>query len=120
MSVKDRLLNALEPLGYQVLRQGTIGPDGECEDDLITYYIVDTMTERSYDNEPAITSWLIYITFYSYDAQLVEDERVRIVQTLRAAGFLPDGKGRDALSEDAGQTGWEMKFYFLEVENGRE
>ena len=114
MNVKDILCSALEPLGYEIFRRDTIGADVEYPDNLIIYYLADTETVRSYDNKPAITRWLFYVAFYSYDAELVETERERIAQTLRNAGFLPKGKGGDAIGEDAGQTGWIMEFYYLE------
>lgn len=117
MSVKKKFLNTLESLGYEYFQQGTIGADGECPENLITYYVVDTTYRRSYDNEPFLTEWLFFVTFYSYDPELVEQEADRIPKTLKAAGFYVKGKGRDAFSEDKGQTGWTMEFNYLEVRN---
>lgn len=121
MNVKDILCNALEPLGYEIFRRDTIATEIEYPDNLIFYYLADTETVRSYNNRPAIIRWLFYVAFYSYDAELVEKERERIAQTLRKAGFLPKGKGGDAMGEDAGQTGWIMEFYYWEDKlNGKQ
>ena len=114
--IKETLLSALEPLNYPCYQQGTIAPDREYPESFITFEITDSEETRHFDNMPKITAWNIAVIFYSNNPELVMTEGRQIYDTLRAAGFIPQGKGADILSDEPSHTGWVNEYKYIESE----
>lgn len=114
--MKELLLNALLPLGYPVRLQGTMSENEPYPPGFITVLTLGSPEAASYDNDTAATEWQYQVTFYSDDPALVATEAARIRATLKAAGFIPQGKGRDIPSDDPAYTGWTCDYYYLEME----
>lgn len=114
MNVKQRLIDALTPLGFPVLLQGTI-PQGEAYPEaFITFWVTDTADGDHYDNAPAYWHWEVDVYFYATDPREVEAEPQRIREALKGAGFVPQGRGYDIPSDEPTHTGWAMEYYFRE------
>lgn len=112
--MKEKLINALSALGYPVYLQGTapqVYPDH-----FITFWTIDTPAAAEYDNTLMLTQWQFYIYFYSIDPELLQSGAAAIRAALKAAGFTPQGKGRDLLSDEPTHTGWVQEFSILEEE----
>lgn len=114
--MKDLLIPALESLGYDVFLQGTLAEDSATPDHYITFLTISSNEASSFDNDTALTAWRYQIAFYSVDPALLATEAARIRATLKAAGFIPIGKGRDLPSGEPTHTGWTQDFYYLENE----
>lgn len=114
--MKTLLIQTLETLGYPVILQGTIAETEPYPDDFITFWTADTSEAHAFDNDTALTSWLFYVNFYSTNPANVATESTRIRTTLKNAGFIPQGKGRDLPSDVQTHTGWTCEFYKLENE----
>lgn len=114
--IKEILLNALEKLNYSVFQQGTLAPDSEYPDSFITFEILDSEETENFDNTPVAIMWQISIIFYSTDPLLVQSEAMNIYKILKAAGFIPQGKGADILSDEPTHTGWINEYLFYEKE----
>ena len=112
--MKQLLFNTLSGLGYPVYLQGTAPQT--YPDHFITYWTIDTSAAAEFDNALKLTEWQFYVYFYSTDPALVQSETVKIRDALKAAGFIPQGKGRDLLSDDPAHTGWAQEFSILEEE----
>ena len=114
--IKETLLSALEPLNYPCYQQGTIAPEMEYPESFITFEITDSEDQAHFDNMPNLTAWNIAVIFYSIDPALVMSEGRRIYNTLKAAGFIPQGKGADILSDEPTHTGWVNEYKYIESE----
>lgn len=112
--IKEILLNTLEKLNYSIYQQGTIALDAEYPDSFITFEIVDSQEKEIFDNKSNATEWTISVIFYSVDPLLVQSEGVNIYNTLKNAGFIPQGKGADILSDEPTHTGWVNEYLYLE------
>jgi len=55
--------------------------------------------------------------FYSDDPTEVNTIPEQISTALKAAGFIPQGKGNDIMAESPTHTGWAMDFIYRETIN---
>ena len=112
--MKQHLINTLDALGYPVYLQGTapeIYPDN-----FITFWTIDTPAAAEFDNALMLTEWQFYVYFYGTDPEHVQSAAETIRKALKAAGFNPQGKGRDLVSDEPTHTGWVQEFTILEEE----
>lgn len=112
--MKSYLIEKLRTLGYPVYLQGTapeIYPDS-----FITYWTIDTPAAAEFDNNAMLFEWQFYVYFYSTDPVLVESVPEAIRKLLKAAGFTPQGKGRDLLSDEPTHTGKVQQYNIFEEE----
>lgn len=109
------LVDTLEALGYPVYLQGTFAEDDEYPPAFITFFTLSSDDAAHYDNESVGTSWEYQVIFYSNDPRLTATVPNEIRTALKAAGFIPQGRGRDIPSDEPTHTGWAMEFYYLEV-----
>lgn len=112
--MKELLYNTLSALGYPVYLQGT-APE-TYPDSFVTYWTINTPAAAEFDNALMVTEWQFYVYFYSTDPALVQSVPETIRRTLKAAGFIPQGKGRDLLSDEPTHTGWVQQYNILEEE----
>ena len=112
--MKELLINTLSALGYPVYLQGS-APQ-KYPKHFITYWTIDTPAAAEYDNALMLTAWQFYVYFYSTDPALLQSGAEKIRAALKAAGFIPQGKGRDLLSDEPTHTGWVQEFIIFEEE----
>ena len=114
MTVRDKIINTLESLGYEINLQGSYEID-DIPDSFITYYIASAQDLEHYNNKPAKTGYNININFYSRKMSLINTVPELISDALLTAGFTREGPGYDAgLDKDTGHYGWLMDFYLVE------
>lgn len=113
--IKTLLQTTLEKLGYPVYLQNSMDADQAYPDSFITFMTVNSYDAASYDNNTVAWGWQFQVIFYSSDPTLVKSEPAKITAALKAAGFIPQGRGMDMPSDVDTHTGWEMEFYYLEV-----
>lgn len=114
--MKEKLLEALNRIGVPVYLQGSIADDALLPNDFITFLTIDSPSVANFDNETALTAWRYQVTNYGRNPESVADYAWKIRNVLKAAGFIPIGKGRDLLSGDPNFSGWTCDFYKLENE----
>lgn len=112
--MKQYLIDNLETLGYPVRMQGTMPEDEAYPESFITFLTADS-TEVILDDDAVAVAWLYNVAFYSSNPALVDTEPKRIYSTLKAAGFTPQGRGRDLPSDEPSHTGWVQEYYFIET-----
>ena len=112
--MKELLYNTLVTLGYPVYLQGTAPQD--YPEHFITFWTIDTPAAAEFDNALALTQWQFYVYFYSTDPDVLRRGAQEIRDALKAAGFTPQGKGRDLLSDEPTHTGWVQQFSIYEEE----
>lgn len=112
--MKQKLYDELLKFGYPVFLQGSMNADDVYPSSFITYFTDDTDDGSHYDNETASYVWYFAVIFYSNDPTLVNSKPEEIRKSLKAAGFIPQGKGHDILSDESTHTGWAMDFIYQE------
>ena len=113
MNVIPLLIENLESLGYPVFLQGTFC--GATYPDNFITYIVNASDDRAHYNDN-VTSWTWQFTviFYSRNPEILDVAPDAIRAKLKAAGFIPQGKGFHIFSDDPNVTGWSNDYLFLD------
>lgn len=111
--MKELLIQVLESFGFPVFLHGTLGDDEPFPPAFFTFITVDSPDEYPFDDTPTKTAWEYQITFYSADPRQVKQYAAESRTTLKAAGFIPQGKGRDIPSDEPTHTGWICNYYYL-------
>lgn len=101
----DSLCGILESFGYPLFLHGTLDADAAYPDSFFTYMNFSTPETAFYNNEPNRAVWGYYIYFYSTDRLTAETVSEQARQALKAAGFIPNGKPVDAVSDRVTHTG---------------
>ena len=113
--MKQLLINTLSAFGYPVFLQGTLNPEETFPDTFITFWTDYTIDGTHYDNDVHSVEWSFSVILYSNNPQIVNEKPEKIRQALKAAGFIPQGKGQDIASGEPTHTGWAMDFIYNET-----
>ena len=103
--MKDLLIETLEPLGYPIFLQGSLGEDEEYPESFFTFWNNYADGGCFYDNEEHATYWDFDLNFYSSDPALVNTKLIEAKTLLKAQGFIVFGKGHDVVSDEPTHTG---------------
>lgn len=113
--MKQKLIDVLQKhCPDNVYLQGTMQADAEYPAEFVTFWTPATADASHYDNAPRATKWTFAVIYYSNDPVKVNTKPRQIAADLRAAGFIPQGKGNDILSDEPTHTGWAMEFVYSE------
>lgn len=103
--MKDLLIKSLEPLGYPIKLQGSIGRNEDYPNSFFTFWNNDTSGDEFYDNEEHSYVWDFDLNFYSTDPDLVNSIFTKVKTLLKENGFIVVGKGYDVVSDEPTHTG---------------
>ncbi|MGN0451099.1 MAG: hypothetical protein ACI4FN_03135 [Acutalibacteraceae bacterium] len=116
--MKQKLIDALKTCGFvegkTLFLHGTMNPDEAYPESFVTFWADSTADAAHFDNGVKSYDWSFSVFFFSTDAALVNTKPDEIRAALRAAGFIPQGKGYDFASDEPTHTGWAMDFYATE------
>lgn len=116
--MKELLISILERFcPDDVYLQGTLNEESAFPQKFITFFVSTTDDLEFYDNALVATAWNFSVIFYSNNPAEVNTIPAQIYAALKQAGFIPQGKGRDIISNAPGYTGWAMDFVIRENEN---
>lgn len=113
--MEDTLITLLERLGFPVYRQGSLAGDAEYPDDFFTFWNTDSPDHAHYDNKDYGTGWAYQIAFYSNNPANTYSVLADAIASLKAAGWIVNGKGYDAGSDEISHTGRAVETYYLET-----
>ena len=119
--MKQKLIDALAACGFvegaTLFLQGTLNPEEAYPESFVTFWTDDVPDGVHFDNKTGSYDWEFSVIFYGTDPAFVNTKPNEIRNTLKAAGFIPQGKGQDAPSDKQTHTGWAMDFikteYFI-------
>ena len=109
----ELLIQVLEAFGLPVFLHGTLGENEPFPAAFFTFITIDSPDAFPFDDTPTHTAWEYQVIFYSNDPRQVEQLKAQSRQALKAAGFIPQGKGRDIPSEEPTHTGWLCNYLYL-------
>ena len=114
--MKQLLIDTLNTLGFPVYLQGTLNPEEAYPDSFITFWTDYTSDNAHYDDNVHSVDWNFTVIFYSNNPTLVNTKPKEIINAMRNAGFIPQGKGRDIPSDVPTHTGFAMEFIYTEIQ----
>ena len=112
--MKQKLITALQTFGFPVFLQGTLNPDETYPKTFITFFTDSTADNGHFENNTNSVDWYFSVILYSDDPATVNTKPNEIRAALKAAGFIPQGKGNDVMSDEPTHTGWAMDFVITE------
>lgn len=116
--MKHKLINTLTGCGFvegvTLFLQGTLAADEAYPATFVTIWTDYTADNSHFDNETSAVDWHFTVIVYSSDASVLEEKSNEVRTALRAAGFIPQGKGQDIPSDEETHTGWAMEFLCVE------
>ncbi|MCF0231352.1 MAG: hypothetical protein HUJ63_03575, partial [Enterococcus sp.] len=111
----DLLISTLEPLGYPILQQGSLGKDEKYPDSFFTFWNRYADGDAFYDNKDNSTVWDFDLNFYSNDPSLIDVKLLEAKSLLKQKGFIVSGKGYDVASDESSHTGRGISIYKIEI-----
>ena len=106
--MKNKLIAVLEKYGFPVFLQGTLNPKEKYPDTFITFWTDSTDDGIHLDNVTMTFDWYFSIILYSNNPVIVNTLPDNMRADLKAAGFIPQGKGFDVPCDNPTHTGWAM------------
>ena len=116
MDVKSLFISTLEPMGYEIILQGSLSDDDVYPESFFTFFNNETYSESFYNNKETRTIWDFDLNFYSNDPEAVNSVLLNATVLLEAAGFIVNGKGYDVISDEPTHTGRGINILFSERE----
>lgn len=116
--MKRLLIETLEKVGFvegkTLLLQGSLNPSEAYPDTFVTFWTNSTDDNAHFENKTHSIDWAFSVILYSNDPAIVNTKPDEIRAALKAAGFIPQGKGYDIPSDETTHTGWAMDFVITE------
>lgn len=116
--MKRKLIDALIACGFvegqTLFLQGTINPEEAYPKTFVTFWTDGVPDGVHFDNATGSYDWAFSVILYSNDPEIVNTKPNEIRAALKAAGFTPQGKGNDVISDEPTHTGWAMDFVITE------
>lgn len=116
--MKQKLINALVGCGFiegkTLFLHGTLKPEEAYPETFVTFWTDDVPDGLHFDNVTLSYNWAFSVILYSASPATVNTKPNEIRAALKAAGFIPQGKGQDAPSDEPTHTGWAMDFTITE------
>ena len=116
--MKQKLIDALVGCGFvegqTLFLHGTMNPAEAYPESFVTFWTDDAPDGVHFDNSTGSYDWAFSVIFYSSSPAQTNTRPHEIRAALKAAGFIPQGKGQDAPSDEPTHTGWAMDFVITE------
>lgn len=114
--MKQLLIEKLEQIcPDNVYLQGTLSADEPYPTEFITFWVDDTNDRAHYDDDVQSIDWYFSVMVYATDPDRVKELSNLARAKLKAAGFIPQGRGHDLASDEPTHTGWVMEFVIDEI-----
>ncbi len=115
--MKQKLINALVGCGFvegeTLFLHGTMNPAEAYPETFVTFWTDDVPDGLHFDNVTSSYNWAFSVILYSANPATVNTKPNEIRAALKAAGFIPQGKGHDIPSEEPTHTGWINTYFYL-------
>lgn len=116
--MKQKLIKSITKCGFvegqTLITQGTLAAAAPYPDTFVTIWVDTTDDNSHFDNKVSSVDWHFSVILYSNDPETLSKKSKELLDTLRADGFIPQGKGQDIPSDEPSHTGWAMEFICVE------
>lgn len=114
--VVDDLIEILsDKFNLPVIRQGSLSDDDVYPDEFFTFWNNSTEDHAHYDDDVYGYVWDFDLNFYSTDPDRTYSVLAEAKAELKKHGFIIDGVGFDAFSDEPTHTGRGIGVLFLEI-----
>lgn len=113
--MEDNLIELLESLDFPVYRQGSFQEGDKYPDSFFTFWNNETPNHSFYDNKKFGYDWNFNIYIYSNDPEITYSGLNSAISLLEENGWIINGKGFDAISDEPTHTGRGVQIFFLET-----
>lgn len=110
----DLLIKTLEPLGYPIMRQGSLNKDDAYPDTFFTFWNNQSDDENHYDNKAINYVWDFDLNVYSNEPNKTNSLLIEAKEKLIEVGFIVGGKGYDVASDEITHTGRGINVQIIE------
>lgn len=111
----DKLESIFQKLGIDYFRQGSFMPDEKLPDSLFTFWNANTPEMGFYDGEAHRAVWYWYVYFYTKNPSLIYSKMEEFITLAKEAGFVVEGKARDAPIDDENYCGRYVLIKYIEI-----
>lgn len=119
--MKRKLIDTLTACGFvegqTLFLHGTMNPEEAYPETFVTFFADSTENNGFFDNKTKAVDWTFSVILYSENPATVNTRPDEIRAALKVAGFIPQGKGNDIMSDEPTHTGWTMDFVITEYLN---
>ena len=109
----DLLIKTLEPLGYPIIRQGSLNKEEPYPETFFTFWNNDS-DDTHYDDKANNCVWDFDLNVYSNKHELTNSLLLQAKEKLIEAGFIVSGKGYDVASDEITHTGRGINVQIIE------
>ena len=115
-TVKTELIAALKAAAptIPVYLQGSLLGAQKYPDSFFTFWNDDTFDGSHYDNDPLYYVWRFTVSVFSSDPETVNVKLYAVRDQLKARGFIVDGIGSDAYSDEITHTGRSLNCSYMD------
>lgn len=111
--MKQLLISTLATFGLPIYLQGTLGENEPFPAAFFTFTTLASDDAFEFDNQPTHTAWEYQVVLYSNNPHQLEEIAAQSRTALKAAGFIPQGKGIDIVSDEPTHTGWVCNYKYI-------
>lgn len=114
--MEDNLIELLETLNPNVIRQGSLGPDQAYPDTFFTFWNNDEEGQSFYDNETATVVYDYDVNVYSTNPDTTYGLLAEARRLLKTNNWIIAERGYDVASDEILHTGRGMRVLYLQNE----
>ncbi len=111
--MKELLIATLQAFGLPIFLQGTLGENEPFPAAFFTFTTLASDDAFPFDDIITHTAWEYQVVLYSNDPRQLEEVAAESRKALKAAGFIPQGKGVDIPSDEPTHTGWICNYKYI-------
>lgn len=111
----QELVDLLETeYGFPVFKQGSLNPDEPYPATFFTFWNDETSGAAFYDNDARSFVWGFLLSLYSSDPAIVNTTLPAVRTFLRSHGWIVEGIGFDATSDEPTHTGRAINIHYIQ------
>lgn len=112
--MEDKLIEVLESIIPEVIRQGSMSPKATYPEEFFTFWNDSSDGDSFYDNTETAIVWSFTVCCYGRKPTSVYEKLMQAKEALKQEGFIVTGGGYDVMSDEKTHIGRGIDVYFRE------
>lgn len=110
----SKLEEVFEKIGVEYARQGSYSDESEYPESFFTFWQFDCPEKAFYNNKATKAIWFWNVYYYTNDPSTLYSKMDEFVSIAKEAGFIIDGRPRDAKSDRPDYPGRFVRVIYVE------